>query len=307
MKNQKGETKISISLIKSALQKAVRRNEIEKAVIYSKYLIEQDEHQFLRRFPIVILEDALLHPKFVEVVEMLKKVGKKISLTNNDKDELIQITAQIAGIRVRDDWVDMTEGVFQNQEEIDAKDFTKLNFTEVVQLSKKEVDIIQAIKYRASIGGMKGDIVMLNNFVDLWAKRFVDKRWSFQNLEEYYEVNYPYTFESVKTLEKQDIMLEAVDFHCAPLLLILKKKIWLNNFVKQYYPNEEVEKVLKGVIWKQRSGINVKKEISSGKMKNWYGNRSSFVNNDEEKDKEMYQKLKRDIDGISEWFIKKQK
>jgi len=300
-----GKTVTSVSLLKSALQKAVRRNKVEKAVRCAKSLIEVDEYQFLRRLPIIILEDGILHPEYDKVISLLKRVSKKAErLKGNEKRLLINVVAQIAKCEYVDDWMDTGYAAANQKREMELRMWVKENYNKIFKLPEKERELLMGIKYRSLIGGMAGDIEMLNHYFNLWAKRFVTGEWDVERIKKYFpEINLNYS--EVKMAEREDILLEAVDFHCSPLLNILMKKDWVVNLIKENYPNLSVEEALKGIIWKLRSGVTVKKHLKSGEVKNWYGKPGFFKNDNKELDEKIFQRIKEEIDGISRWYLTK--
>jgi len=297
--------RFSISLLKSALQKAVRRNKTEKAVRVAKSLLEEDEMQFLRRWMVIILEDGLLHYNYDRLKEMVKKISKKGNrLTIEEKNLIINQVAEVAKSEWRDNWVDENEGEWNNQEEKEAAEYVKEHFQDIFKLPKKEQELVLAVKFRASIGGMKGDIVMLNHYFNIWAKRFLKKEWNAERLRKYFPT-FQLEYERIERATVRDILIEAVDFHCSPLLPILMRKPEVKKICRQEYPKEDVEETLKWVIWAQRSSVDVKKEIGTGKVREWYG-RGWGKDREEEKDKRIFNYLKSEIDSIGQWFLRKQ-
>jgi hypothetical protein len=304
-----GRKIFSISLLKSALQKAVRRNEKEKAVRCAKSLIELDEYQILRRLPVIILEDGLLHPNFAKIIEILKRESKKFGkrMTEEEKDMIIQTVAEVAECEWRDNWVDEDEGVIENQEELEAEEFLLAgNWEKINELPKEEKELVLAIKYRASIGGMKGDVVMLNHYANLWAKRFIKREWTIEKLKSYFKPS-NLKFEEVKGAEIEDIPLTAVDMHCSPLLDILLKKENVVKILIENFPEAKnnLKEKLNDLLWRQMSSVNFKKEIGSGKQRDWYEKgRGRFV--DRQKEERVFNFIKDEIGKIQKWFLQRQ-
>ncbi len=303
------DIKPSESLLKSNLQKAVRRNQELIAVKSAKSLLLIDEQQFLRRWLVIILEDGILYPKFGEIATWLKNWRASNLLTIEQKDILINSVGQVAGSEIRDNWVDEEKEYLDNEEEVEAIKFGKQNdYEDVINTLPKElVEILQGIKYRSVIGGLKGDIVMLQNYYYLWLKRFLKKEWDMEKLESCFKKT-NYKFEEMKMAEKKDILLVGADFHCTPLLKILLKKDYVRRLAYQYYSpleNPDLEKLLKGILWRQMSSVNYKREIGVGEFRDWY-RFGSGKNFNKEFDNKIYNGLKAEIESISRWFIKKQ-
>jgi len=97
-----------------------------------------------------------------------------------------------------------------------------------------------------------------------------------------------------------------VDFHCSPLTKILMRKDYGVDALKQGYPEADPELVLQGVMWKLRSGVCLKREMTSGEERDWYSKKTMFPNESREKDEEIFSKIQEEADSISRWFIKKQ-
>ena len=74
----------------SHLQKCVRRMDDIKAVQTSKHLIDLDCNSFLRRLPIIMLEDVTLHESFPIIVWLMIAYSKdfKINFKNNIKIDI---------------------------------------------------------------------------------------------------------------------------------------------------------------------------------------------------------------------------
>jgi len=290
--------KISVSLLKSNLQKAVRERDVEKAIRSAKSLMNMDLLQFLRRLPIIIIEDAILHPKMVEIIEILKKVSKNkfYQLSEDEKDLLINIVAEVAEIDIVDIWVD---------EEMakELKQFEDENIEKLSQLNDDERNLILALKYRASIGGMKGDIEMLTNYSRLWFKRFLTKEWSVEKLASLYK-SQNLKFNEVKEADKDDIILRAIDIHCSPLTKILLKKDEVKGLMLKTFPNYQGdwEQKLKEILWRNLIGINKKKVIGSNQYRSWY---KILKINKEEEERERYffTQIKGEVENIQRWFL----
>ena len=67
------------AILKSAIQKAVRRGEVEKAIRCAKGLMELEIVQFLHRITIIVMEDVILHPDCALALDALERGEKKLS------------------------------------------------------------------------------------------------------------------------------------------------------------------------------------------------------------------------------------
>lgn len=290
--NEQNDKKASVSLLKSNLQKAIRRNNSNMALKTAKALLEMDEMNFLRRFIVIIFEDVILHPSTAQVVDILKKRMNE-ELSNEDRDLILRVVYDLAECEVRD------------EEEI--KDDLIIDWS---KLDEGQKNIISAILFRSKIGGMGGDMLQLKYFSKIWEERFING-FKAQDLWQYLKKKptKPIKFNEIGELKKKDILLEAVDFHCSPLLRILLKKPVIVTLIKNEYPNSDEEAILKSVIWRMRSCINYKVQINKGTVLDpftgFVRSKESFTENDKEKYKLIYNKIQNEVDNISRWFLDK--
>lgn len=216
------------SIFKSACQKHIRRGNVEGALKCAKANIEQDAHDFSRRVMVLAPEEVTIHPLMVQMVEINKRLGKKGNeATDTDKDVMLTIVRDVAKTQVRDSWEYRKQTDFVlTQEEFDY-------------FADWQKNIIRALKYRGSIGGMQGDLKMFANMVNYLSEKWV-------NGEQYtYEMFYDNLGEpmvdnrEIEMPGKDDIPFYAVDFHCFPPIsrLCLQKPKWVDG-VKTFEPTE---------------------------------------------------------------------
>ena len=111
-KKPKNEVKalvpFSPSLLKSAIQKSVRRGNVDQAVRAAKSLIQLNEVDALRRLMIIPIEDCILPPDYDKYAAMLTKVNAKgsVPLTEEEKTLALSIIADVA----RCEWRDLDVG-----------------------------------------------------------------------------------------------------------------------------------------------------------------------------------------------------
>ena len=106
------DIKIDKRVLKSGLQKDVRQCKPDEAVRIAKSFITLDAKDFLRRLPVITLEDVMLHPDIDRVVELYKRSGRKsFVMTDVEKDFLLQYVWQIAKSEYRDNfWKNNPDG-----------------------------------------------------------------------------------------------------------------------------------------------------------------------------------------------------
>ncbi len=100
------QTKLTASVLKSAMQKNIRLCRPTDAVVVGKELQRNNMMEFLRRLAIIILEDAILHPALPLVVWTLiahsQKDEKQFHPPPQLASALLAIVADIARVGVRD-------------------------------------------------------------------------------------------------------------------------------------------------------------------------------------------------------------
>lgn len=216
------------SIYKSATQKHIRRGDVERALKCAKANIEADAHDFSRRVMVIAPEEVSIHPLMVQMVEINQRLGKKANApTDNDKDIMLTIVRDCAATEVRDSWEYSKQTNFVLTQEI---------FDYFQEWQK---NIIRALKYRGSIGGMQGDLKMFNNMVN-----YLAEKWAAGEKYEY-EMFYSTLGDpmvdnrEIEMPTKSDIPFYAVDFHCFPPIskLCLQKPKWVNG-EKTYEPTE---------------------------------------------------------------------
>ncbi|KAL9653791.1 hypothetical protein ABK040_012852 [Willaertia magna] len=159
---------LSLSFIKSLLQKTVRLGYVSSAVKISKIFIYQFSWiEFLRRLQVIIVEDAILHPLFHLInywmLYYTKRDEKSVPLQFIEIS--LQIVADITNCKLRE--------LLSFGDEIESVDnlFTNTN----KQLSECELCLIRSLLIRSYFGGLKGDVKLLQNQATLWYLRFTNK------------------------------------------------------------------------------------------------------------------------------------
>lgn len=140
------ETTASVPLLKSNLQKAIRRGHTEEAVQSALALIQRDPTEFLRRLPIIYIEDVCLMDSYPMVVWLMMADGT-YRLTDRDIHSLLQIVSCLC---------DCTE--YYPDTDLDTD-------TERTTEELQENDILLSVYYRMLYGGMKGDMAMLQRSI----------------------------------------------------------------------------------------------------------------------------------------------
>lgn len=176
----------SVHILKSNLQKCVRRADRWRALVTGWQLLCQDPVEMLRRLPIIIAEDSLVQPRlFIELVWLMAAASKGYQLTW--PDAAVVMAALATSLRA-------TERVAIYAEPV-----------ALAAISPKKDPIAVALMIRAEYGGMEHD----RNFL-----RRLSVRAATGDLP--LDVSEPDWIEmDIDSLEPHDhILLEAIDQHC---------------------------------------------------------------------------------------------
>lgn len=224
-------TKKWIPLLKSHLQKTIRRQLHQKAVQTALELITVDHIEFLRRFSIIIIEDTRLHKNLPVIIWLMAACSSrnKFILGDCHVNWLLGLVKTISKIKFSDQINFKKECISPSLNDYDNLD------------SKKEKCILYSIKLRKSYGGMHSDMELLTNCEYHWYNKFLlnDNSYCKSSIK---IINHT----TINPLSKEDWELAAIDFHCMPDMLTL-----LHMKFKKY--NIET---LKNTIWFQSSSIN---------------------------------------------------
>lgn len=216
------DCKANIPLLKSNLQKAVRRCQTDIAIKSTLAILHRDPLELLRRLPIIYIEDVCLMDSF-PIVVWLMMAEKEHPLDINDIDIILHIVKSLCETNTYyDDSIDYT------------RDF-ELTHKNLQDLENK--DEILSVFYRSQYGGMKGDMTMLRNSVYYYSERPSEIEKTVYDSINYAELG-----------GNLDILSEAIDFHPFPQMIqMLVKQTHLdNNDIKQ-------------CIWFVESGVNLRK------------------------------------------------
>ena len=218
------QTHLSVPIIKSNLQKAVRRKDVSTALASSVVLLQTDPISFLRRLPVIFIEDVCLTTS-IPIVVWLMMADKSYKLTNGDIELLLKIVQHLC---VVDHYYDDS-----NAPEFDQKALLRHD-------SLQYSDTLHALYYRSLYGGMKGDMSMLRNAIY------------------YYHTNPELIINASLTDHIPDfcfrVIPEAIDFHPLPQML---------PYIKRHMSTEAItEEEIKKLIWFAESGVNVRKDTT---------------------------------------------
>lgn len=219
----------SIKFLKSHLQKCVRRMKSKLAVESASEIMRLDMNHFLRRLPIIIIEDVDLISQLPTTVWLMIAHSKGYKLRDKDVNWLLGVVKALAKCTNR----------------------TIINNKKILKYKKEWIEtenvIFNSILLRIAYGGMGGDMAMLRNSAVLsYNKDIIDLQIKPVKI-------------SNKFLKLESILPVGVDFHVGKNILYqiqdhLKKN---NLFVNK--------KTLKAWMWQTRSGFNKRHKFKNEK------------------------------------------
>lgn len=236
----------NVGFLKSLLQKAIRHGNVDIAVKCAYHYILLDLQDFLRRLPIIIIEDTSLHEVYSTVVWLMVASNIKECALLFDKviyEYLMGIVYVIAKSP-------LYHSLDKENEEIKF-DILK---EEVHKKDEPLKSLIYSFIVRKAYGGMKCDLIMLENYAYIWNYLNIDSKYLNKSIIR------PIMLESIPQLQLNEWIIEAIDFHCAPQIL---------NYIHEEY-EEFSEEYIKSLIWYYSSKKNIRikeenipKDISS--------------------------------------------
>lgn len=220
----------NVGFLKSLLQKAIRKSNPNIAVKCAYHYILLDLQDFLRRLPIIIIEDTTIHEVYPTLIWlMIASTKEGFEFSKEIYEYLMGIVYVIAQIPYYHEYK-----LLENENNKNIK------------ISKNSIikDLVYSLNIRKAYGGMKCDLIMLENYANMWNELNSENKYlSKMNIR-------PILLESIGTLELNEWIIEAIDFHCAPQIL---------TYIKEEY-DEYDEEYIKKLIWHYSSKINVRRE-----------------------------------------------
>ena len=180
--------KYPISLLKSNLQKAIRRGRSDVAIATTLALLNTDSNEFFRRLAIIYIEDVCLMDSY-SIVIWFMMADKDYTLVARDVDIVLRIVNALCKCTT----------YFEHTTE-SVNDYTH----ELLEVCDGYTDLL-SLYYRRLYGGMKGDMDMLVSAID------------------YYKSGAGFCvktqFDPVEPVLELCILNEAIDYHPLPSMI----------------------------------------------------------------------------------------
>lgn len=164
-------SRLSVPVLKSILQKAIRRRRPLPAVRVAMELADKSLSELLRRLPIIVLEDSTLHPDLDFLVWLMIAHSKDYNPPTPIVMRIFEIVYQMAACPWSDPLA-ADNGVCLG---------THISLTSLYESGLPEKlspvctpmeSLLWSMLVRAEYGGMHGDIDMLQRYAQVWNQRF---------------------------------------------------------------------------------------------------------------------------------------
>ena len=224
-------TEKAIPILKSNLQKCIRRSKEKKAIRTAYQMLLLDPNALLRRLPIIYIEDVHIEKSFVSIIWYMIAVSKGYKLSQNDIEWILGIVSMLAKNNLKEIVPKLNKDGIENMDEfinLIPKEFYELNF-----------NVIWALLIRYLYGGMKGDMKLILNTILAYKNKPIIE----------IEIIPIKISDKISEFKLKYILTAAVDFHCTNIIKLLLLKYKLDN---SYF------KVYKECIWFNRSSLTNK-------------------------------------------------
>ena len=211
------ESSYDIPLLKSNLQKAIRIKHRKIAVTTALAILQIDSLELLRRLPIIYIEDVCMMDSY-PIIVWLMIAAKDYMLEVSDIEIILKVIA----------------GLCDTNEIYDFPRNPTIPYSHEELEEYPNADILLSLYYRSQYGGMKCDMIMLNNAIYYYSNK----------------PNIPKTDYStvIDIDDRVEVLEEAIDFHPYPYILTHLSK--MTNIDQQD---------IKKAIWFMETGLNLRK------------------------------------------------
>lgn len=227
------ETKYkNIPYLKSHLQKCVRKQNDQLAIPTAYHFMKLDIQEFIRRLPIIMIEDVSLHESFTTILWLMIAFSSTSFKAHQYIYEwLLGVVHLLCNMNEKDS-VSKNETLVNQNIADTLNSYLNLN-------SEKNISLLYSFHLRCAYGGMNGDMIMLKSYAEKWYERF-------QNSIQCDKRPIRPIIINVMDLDLGLWDLSAIDFHCNSRLL---------DIIEKKYPEYSKEE-LKKIIWVHSSSIN---------------------------------------------------
>jgi hypothetical protein len=244
-------------ILKSASQKYTRLSQVDRALrVTWLILCTQDSdmiEKLLRRWCIILAEDAMLHPIFSYFFFFQVAITRGWVLNDYAKFVLLRGIEAATQPHIPADW----------RCDYIVKEVLSENQTQTMQQVAVDVQnlMLLSILGRASYGGMKGDMGLLHSLWETWRKRFhgdlpLPPQWNDFISNEWLHKDSDSRLLLLCDDKKfrwqftpEDFISTAIDMHCSSILVLLMDKCNI--------PGDALVQ-LSSLIWDRRSSLRIR-------------------------------------------------
>ena len=235
-------------LLKSHLQKAVRRKKTLLALRTLYSLMSQDTIATLRRIPIIAIEDVCL-VRGLSTIVWLMMADKKHTVSESDYAFLENF---IFSLCETDEYFDCT-----GESNGKTMTITRANsHKNIVDSNIDNMDDVLALLYRIEYGGMKCDKTLFQNAIEYHTNVYLSTPTSIEMKINNIDKNIVRSH-IVLSINPELFIQEAIDFHPFPWIV---KKIYSSINVGER--DKISHDTIKLYIWQVESSLNVRKKWS---------------------------------------------
>ena len=172
-------SQLSVPVLKSILQKSIRRRKPMPAVRVAMELADKAVGELLRRLPVIMLEDSYLHPDINVLIWIMMAHTKDYQPSSKVMIRTFQIIYEIAACQWSDPLppcestggVTLTSLFQRDQSEINHTAESGPSSSSSSSAFDEGTAYIWSMLVRAEYGGLKCDIQMLQQYAQVWKDR----------------------------------------------------------------------------------------------------------------------------------------
>ena len=180
----------------SHLQKAIRRMDDIKSVKSAKHLIDLDYTSFIRRLPIIMLEDTTIHESFPILIWLMIASSKGFPMKKEINKWLLGVVYHLSKCNY----------------------ITAYSSGDIEEIEINGDDLIpQSLRFRKAYGGMKGDM----NMIEYYTHLLINKKIKINN-DKIGIIKI-----EMDSLHRREWIIEANDFHCNRYII---------NYISKHFP-----------------------------------------------------------------------
>jgi hypothetical protein len=222
--------RLSVSILKSALQKNVRLGRAAPAMRTAVALLRKSSFsELVRRILIVLCEDAhVLMDHFPALTWLTAALSRGYEPRSNDIFLALNAVGLACLVRVRD--AEVLKDCIDDQSDAALSELDSWCQDGEPDL----VTLVRSLQMRATYGGTQGDVAMLRRASRMWFRRFLEdpSTWRTRITESTQRAlaTLPPSLalsavDSSSILKRGDIPLSAIDFHCSRVCYELARSV----------------------------------------------------------------------------------